>query len=67
MGEVKGQDHIVDPESNQCTFFSFHVIGSIIPEICRIVFDLAKTQQQFWKKKLTKKSFITEFLQNVIR
>ena len=57
MGEVKGQDHIVDPESNQCTFFSFHVIGPIIPEICRVVFDLAKTQPQFWKKINPKNPF----------
>ena len=50
MGEVKGQDHIVDPESNNAPSFRSTSSDQSFPEICPIVFDLAKTQLQFWKK-----------------
>ena len=51
IGEVKGQDHIFDPVSNQCTSFLFAVNWTNHSrDIANRVFDLKKKKHLKFKK-----------------
>ena len=63
MGEVKGQGHIIDPVSNQCISFLFHMNWTNhFWDMANIVFDLEKNIQNL--KKQTK-TLLTELLLNL--
>ena len=58
MGEVKDWGHIVNPISNQCTSFSFHINRTNHSwGMSNRVFDLQKTHPKFSKKNWQNTSF----------
>ena len=58
MHEVKGQGHIVDPVSNQCTSFSIQVNRTNHSwDMGNRMFDFEKIHPIFFKFTITQKSF----------